>query len=310
MKKSRFSFACVLLLICSLLIPVPARAAEPLDIAHPCSMTLHYSKEGRIFPGLEIRIYRFAEFQSSDYFALTETFRNYPVKIHGVTSQKEWRDAANTLAAYIIADNIAPTETQVTDSNGTAVFTGLQTGLYLVQGVLGENAEGIYQFENFILFLPTPQSNGQQNYDLEAKPKGTFIPHPPKPEEETYQVVKLWKDAGIRTDRPDQIHVDILKNGAVHKTVKLDSGNNWSYSWKAEKDGSRWTVVEKDVPDPYTVVITRADNTFTITNSRPAPAGAPPQTGDTFLLLPWILGMSFSGMLLMVLGIWHKRKAQ
>lgn len=310
MKKSRFSFAYVLLLICTLLIPVPARAAEAVDISQSCTLTLHYSKEGVAFPDVRVQIYRIAEFVPNGDYTLTENFRNYPVKIHGITSQKEWRDAANTLAAYIVADGIQPTKTAITDASGTARFTDLQTGLYLIREVSGSNQKGTYQFENFILFLPTPQSDGQQNYHMEAKPKGSFTPHPVVPEQETYTVIKLWKDAGIRIDRPDHIYVDILKNGAVQETVRLHPGNNWSYSWKTEKDGSRWTVVEKNVPDPYSVVITKADNTFTITNSRPAPTGAPPKTGDTFLLVPWILVMSFSGLLLMALGIWHKRKAR
>ena len=314
MKKSLLYLTSVLLLICALILPTPAKAAEAVDISAVCSLTLHYSKEGTAFPGLPIRIYRVAEFTSADEYQLTEAFRDYPVQIHGITSQKEWRDLADTLIAYATADGLQPTLAAQTDSSGTVSFTGLQTGIYLIQGVSGSNDAGTCQFENYFLFLPTPQEDGQQNYQVESHPKGSFTPHPDdpdqpeKPEFTTYHVVKLWKDTGIRNLRPDSVTVDILKNGIPVQTVQLNARNNWSYSWNAEKNFDHWTVVEKDVPDEYTVVITAAHNTFTITNSRPAPAGTPPKTGDIFPLLPCIMIMSFSGLLLTALGIWRRRK--
>ena len=307
MKRSPFHLLIALFLICTLLLPISANALQNVDTSRSCTMTLHYTKNGYAFSGLEIQIYRIAEFRSENEYALTGDFQNYLVRIHEVFSQKEWRDIANTLAAYAEADKLQPTKTAVTDAEGTAAFTDLPTGLYLIRGISAENSSGSYEFENFILFLPTPDEHNRLNYDVVAKPKATFTP---KTEEDLeYRVVKLWKDQGNSLRRPDSVTVAILKDGVLWQEVTLNADNNWSYSWTAPDDNSKWTVVEKDVPNGYTVAVHAGENTFTITNSRPAPAGAPPKTGDTFPLLPYILLMSFSGLLLSMIGIWSKRKA-
>ena len=188
-----------------------------------------------------------------------------------------------------------------------AAFTQLQTGLYLILGASAENSSGTYEFENFMVFLPNSEENNRLNYDVVAKPKANFKP---KPEEEylEYRVIKLWKDLGNSLQRPQSVTVAISKDGVLQEEVTLHAGNNWSYFWRAPNDNSRWTVVEKNVPDGYSVIITASGTTFSITNSRPAPGGAPPQMGDAFPLMGYILLMSLSGLFLMMLGIWRKRK--
>ena len=222
-------------------------------------------------------------------------------------TQKEWRDAANTLAAYIDAGNVAATKKAKTDASGKVTFSNLQTGLYLVKGVRAETEEGTYTFENFCIFLPTP-TDGKQNYDVTAKPKCTFTPKEEEPELAEYKVVKLWKDSGSRSSRPRSVAVDILKDGKVWKSVVLDKDNQWSYSWSYEKDGSEWAVVEKDVPQRYTVVISRAEGVFSISNTAKSITEDVPKTGDTFALRPWLTTLSISGMLLMAIGIGRKRR--
>ena len=308
MRKYVLRSLILLFLLCITLQPLSVSAAEALDVSGNSSLELDYSSNGAGFRDLEIRVYRIAEFHADGNYALVPPFDQLPVKIHGITSQKEWRDAADTLTAYITAQQIPPTEQTRTDVHGKAYFPELQTGIYLVPGVSGENEDAIYRFENFCLFLPTPQSDGTYDYHVSAKPKGSVTPKPEEPEDTTYQVVKLWKDAGVRNLRPRSITVAILKNGVLQETVVLNAENNWSYSWTAPVGEDVWTVVELDVPDAYTVVITQSGTVFTITNTRPAPQGTPPKTGDTFAMESWLAVMSVSGILLTACGILQKRK--
>lgn len=311
MRKIAYRVLTMLILVCVALQPLSVYAAETVDVTKKCSLALEYSGKGTGFAGLEIRLFRIAEMYPDGNYALVAPFDALPVKIHGITSQKEWRDTANTLAAYIAAQQILPTETEVTDASGKAVFTDLQTGVWLVLGISAETEQEIYQFENFCVFLPRPQSDGSLDYDLQAKPKHSVTPKPDKPDvpkEVRYQVVKLWKDTGIRNQRPQSITVAILKNGKLQETVSLNPENSWTYSWLAPEGNDIWTVVETDVPEAYTVVIHTDGRNFTITNARSAPVGVPPKTGDTFALRPWLMTMSLSGILLMALGILQKRK--
>lgn len=300
MRKTMIRLMTVLLII--LMMPISALAAQEDD----CSLTLFYSKEGTAFPGLEIEIYRVAKILPDGDCELVDPFRVYPVKVNGITSQKEWRDTANTLAAYIAADGISPSYRAVTDDTGTARFPNVVSGLYLVRGITKNTEKGLCSFENFMIFLPTPQADGSFDHDVEAKPKGTFTPV--LPVEQEFKIVKLWKDSGYTSSRPLSIEVEIYKNGIFQETVILNRDNNWTYTWKAPAGNDEWTVVERNVPRGYKVVITTTGFVFTITNTRTAPPSAPPGTGDTFLLIPLLYVMCISGFLLVVLGIWHERK--
>jgi hypothetical protein len=66
-------------------------------------------------------------------------------------------------------------------------------------------------------------------------------------------------------------------------------------------------VVEKDVPEEYTVVISNTETCFVITNTRTAPPDDPPYTGDDISLGFWTGAMVVSGLLLVLTGIWRKR---
>lgn len=308
MRKLILRVLTILILLCMVCCPLSARAAGLVDVDRQCSLELEYSSNGTGFAGLDIQIYRIAEMYADGTYALAAPFNQIPVKIHGIRYQREWRDAANTLAAYIAAQQIPTTKKEKTNEAGKAMFTDLETGIYLVMGLSVKNETHTYQFENFCVFLPTPQSNGALKYDMAAKPKFSVTPNPEQPGEISYQVVKLWKDAGNEAGRPERVEVDILKNGVVQETVTLHAENNWTYSWTAPEGEDAWTVVEKNVPEGYSVVMTASGTAFSITNTRPAEEDEPPKTGDSFSLRFWLSAMSISGMMLMLCGTLPKRK--
>lgn len=285
--------------------PLSANAITPLETNRKCSLKVHFAKDDYRFSNLETRIYRVAEAHSDGTFDLIAPFSGSSVSIHGIKSQREWNDAAVTLLSYIVDRKIQPDHTALSNAQGTATFTDLQTGLYLVLGNTAENDIGIYTFEDFFVYLPTPLESEGFSYDMEARPKpGEFVP------KTEYTVNKLWKDSGYTSKRPKSVTVDIYKDAVLYETVILDSSNNWSYSWKTPEDSSKWTVAEKDVPDSYTVTISSSGSVFSITNSIKTTPGSPPKTGDTFPLWNYVIAMSISGFLLLILGIWHKRKSQ
>ena len=303
MKKKILSALCLLLMVCAFLQPHRVHALTPLEPERPSSLTLYYTQDGQAFPDLDIRIYRVAEAHPDGTFDLLEPFSEYPVNIHGITSQKEWQDVSSTLRTYITADQVAPTRVATTNEEGTAIFSDLKTGLYLVCGVLAENETGIYRFNDFMVYLPTPLEEGDFDYDMEAKPKCTqFVP------KKAYSVVKLWKDAGNEGSRPKSVTVDILKDGVVYDTVVLSADNNWSYVWSVPEDGSLWSVLEKNVPDDYKVTISENAAGFTITNTKPTHED-PPKTGDMTTLWHFAVCLCVSGFGLVLMGLWRGRKS-
>ncbi len=302
MRKHLLPF---LILLALLVLPLSVTAATPSEASVECSLKVHYVKEEYCFPDVETRIYRVAEVYSNGRFDLIAPFSGFYGDIHSVSSQREWKDLASTFLSHIVDSQFQPDFTSVSDAQGTAEFTKLPTGLYLVLGNTAETNTGIYTFEDFFVYLPTPVEGVGLVYDMEVHPKaGAFVP------KTEYTVKKLWEDAGNTSSRPKSVTVDIYKDSVLYETVVLDASNNWSYRWNTTEDASRWTVSEKSVPDRYTVTVNTTGNAFSIINSIKTTGDSLPQTGDSFPLFQYIMAMCLSGFLMLILGIWRKRRIQ
>ena len=281
-----------------LLLCVQVFAAESVDLERDCSLTLHYTQRDAALAGQEIALYRAGDVHENGTYVLTLA---YPVEIQGITSEAEWQEAAATLSAYLMADAVTPHYTATTGETGTVSFTGLTPGLYLIRGLSAAVPEGTCVFADFFLFLPRNES-GSYTYDVDANPKhASFVPTG-----EEYSVLKLWKDAGAAAERPGEVQVDILKDGVLAESVTLSAANDWRYSWSAPA-GHSFTVVERNVPQGYTVTVTENQTSFVITNTAP-PDTDNPQTGDSAPILLYILLLCLSGMALVILGIWALRR--
>ena len=299
MKKRILRLFCLALFFCTLFGCFSVQALEPLNPDREATLTLYYTKNDLCFSNLEIRIFRVAEAHPDGSFDLIPPYSGYPINIHGITSQTEWDEVADTLEAYIAAGQIPPTQTAYTDEPGTVHFSELQPGLYFVSEVSAAAEESVCVFRHFLIYLPTPQNDGSYLYDAEAKPKGDI--HIPPAE---YTVTKLWKDENHTTDRPSEISVGVYLDGVLQETLLLNSANNWTASWQVSGEQTgKWTVAELDIPEPYSVRIVERGSAFTIINTHPSNPETPPDTGDDFALLPWILTMCISGCLLLILGI-------
>lgn len=293
---------CLLGIILGLLLPAFTVSAAPLDTEAEASLTLHYQKDGNAFPDLQIGIYRVAKAFPDGSFQLIEPFSAYPVDIHGITKQEQWQQVATTLGAYIDAGQLKPYRQAPTDANGTVCFSQLETGLYFVGEVVADNATGTYIFNQFLVYLPTAQPDGSYIYNVEARPKCTsFVP------KTQYTVTKLWRDGG-KADRPKAVTVNIYADGVLLDTQVLNMENNWTYTWQVSGENySKWAVTEAAVPEGYKVSIRQNGTAFSIINTYQTTPNTP-QTGDSFTPLPWVLALCVSGVLLLILGIYGRRR--
>ena len=104
-----------------------------------CNLEITYSKSGKKFENLEVKIHRVAKLLNDDSFEKLDPYSSIPVSIYDVTSNKEWQETALTLESYINADKIEPYKIKKTSKNGVVKFSNIVTGLYLVIGVIAKN---------------------------------------------------------------------------------------------------------------------------------------------------------------------------
>lgn len=114
-------------------------------------------------------------------------------------------------------------------------------------------------------------------------------------EPQSLTVTKNWNDSGKQ--RPNEVTVQLLRDGAAVQTVTLSAQNGWSYTWHDLARGADWDVREVEVPAGYIPVYTREENVISITNTTGLI-----QTGQLNWPIPIL---TVGGLLLFLLG-WVK----
>lgn len=255
---------CVLLL--ATLYTPAALAAEGIAVSAPTSLTAHYQvtvdKVQRVLPDLPVQLYKVATVSSDAKFTLTDDFAKYQkdLALNNLDSNG-WKVLANTLSSFVSSDGLAPLREGKTNGQGTVTFDGLQTGLYLVTAPPCKLDDMTYLPQSFLVCLPNRNEAGQWMYDVKALPKGKVLTSTDR------MVQKVWKDDGQKAKRPEAITVQLMKDKTVFETVTLNEANGWRYLWEDLGADALWQIVEKDVPDGYTVQIEEQGSVFVITNT-------------------------------------------
>jgi hypothetical protein len=334
-------------------------AAEAIDTEKDVAMTIHCMYQGEPVEDVLFDIYCVGEISSSGEFVISEDFAQYAVNSFDLKNS-DWRMLAETLDGYAQRDHQLILMEGRTNEEGILKLPKegtLNPGVYLCEAHQKiEDDGGVYTIDPLLVSLPEVEEDGTTVYDADIYPK---INYTDLEEGKDFTVIKVWKDSetasgttgstaedteekdGQDTDtgRPSQIEVQLLKDGEIYDTVKLNAANNWRYTWTELDETAEWTAVEKKVPDGYTVETTLEDNNsrLVITNTEnpepteepqpsqtpkpgepsqtPQPSGKPsqdttssggklPQTGMLWWPIP---GLSLAGLVLFVIG-WLKHK--
>ena len=306
----------LLLFLCICIMPSHALAASTADAKEPISpekvssLSVKYSCEGIDFAELPVKLYKIADVAADFQYTLTDRFDESGLVLNGIQTVGEWNVIRSTLESFILANEVAHDFEVATDEGGYASFESLTTGLYLAVTVNAEIDGYIYSFDSALVSVPSLGSDGIWQYDVAVNAKPEVIPPIEGDDLLDFKVIKLWKgDSGLK-GRPKSIEIEIYRDGKLFETVKLSEENLWMYSWQAEKDGAVWQVVERNVPIGYTMTLEQREATFVVTNTRngePPDPTPPPQTGDSFNILWYIIIMFVSGSALVLLGGKRKR---
>ena len=255
--------------LCFSLLAVPAAAYERVDTTKEVSLELSYTDTEREFAvsGMELRIYKVFDMSDSVRFTITSDFQAYEddLSLEDMDAEK-WAALANTIAGYAARDQIQPLQTATTDEDGSVLFQGLTVGLYLVVGDPADFGSYTYTPTSFMITLP--YLNADDTWSYAPKANGKFArDHDSGSTTFTRTALKVWDDAGYEDSRPEEVTVQLLRNGEVYDTVTLNEGNNWKHRWYDLSARYQWQVVEDNVPDDYTVLVEQEGNTYVITNT-------------------------------------------
>lgn len=285
-----------------LALSVLPAVAELVDPAHEASISVFYNLEdGVSAEGAVFRFYRIASVDENGTYTLTDAFAGYPVEVNGLDS-RGWRYLAETLAAYVARDDIAPTIQGVIDSNSHMGIPedgkSLKTGLYLMLGDPLTVKNVTYIPEATLVSVPYAGIDNPWEYNVQVIPKYEMI----ETKTVSREVIKVWRDNNNVQNRPLLVKVQLLCNGEPYDTVQLSPTNNWSHTWTGLDASCDWRVVELEVPEGYTVVIDREGISFVVVNYSDTPEPPPPELPKTGLLWWPVPVLAVAGMTLFFAG--------
>ena len=243
-----------LLLLFPLLVSLRAAAAGGNSI------TLICCRDETVLTGMEWKLYRIGVRHDTAVEFVPE-LSGYSMDL-GDLSVKAVDTAAKTIESYVTAAGLAPVAQGQTDAAGSVTFGGLNNGLYLASGKTLQIGNTIYVPS--ALLMEINNSNTELDYDAYPKFYYTTLSE----ETKEYTVKKVWIDSeNANGQRPAELTVDLYKNGQLQESVVLNESNGWEYSWKTKDDGSEWTVAEREIPEPYAVMIDSNSTQFLIRNT-------------------------------------------
>ncbi len=297
MKKNKIWISLLFLGMISFLF-LPTTQAKEFNPEKKSSLTLFYEIEEVDTSDVSFSLYQVAYRKDSKTYEITKDFQKYPI----VLKEENFKDLAFTLEGYVFRDDIKPYQ-EAKVKNQKVTFSSLEPGVYLVIGTAKKEKGMIYTPESILVSLPNLEEDW--NYQVEANLKY-------ESREETDQklsktVLKIWKDEESK-DRPNQITVELLKDGEVVESVELSKENDWRYTFSELEANARYQVVEKEVEKGYTVWVSEEKNTYMITNlqeEKKESTGTLPNTGTTWIYAVLFLGM---GGIFLLLGLLTRKK--
>lgn len=310
-----------LMLMVLVMLPISAYAAGSIDPARDVELTLLYQDKDTPLAGAKFSVYQVATVDESGELTVTETFKDFNVDIQG-KDDAAWKELASTLEGYILRDGIQAADSGTTDQAGTLAFPTqgkkLAQGLYLVLGQRHTQDGYYYDTSPFMVMLPSQDTEANEwVYEVSVTPKQDASKIPDEPTTITRKVLKVWNDAGSEGARPQEVVVDLLKDGKVYDTVTLNAQNNWRHTWSELDESSTWTVAERELSN-YKVTVTQEGTTFVVTNTyssdvpvtpdEPTPDKKLPQTGVLWWPVPVLACAGLAFLVIGALGAKKKKR--
>ena len=284
-------FKAILLIILVLLLPVTAAAASV-----EATLRIQANWEGQSLPGIPVQLYQISAMDEKGNLIIRDAYARFSdlLDIQGAHAEK-WQTAALTLESYILESGCLPGGTALTDEQGMAEFSSLPAGLYLILGTKTRQNGWVYSTAPFFVLV-----SGDDSVTAQAKAER-------EPEQLSLKVIKFWFDEGHEEFRPEQIRVQLHRDGNIYEVITLPENGACEYTWEGLDALHHWSVTEEPMPG-YTGTMEQQGNVFILRNYYAAGEKPKlPQTGQLWWPVPVLTA---AGLFLMLLGLLRRKEKQ
>ena len=161
MKKIIYS---ILLIISILSINIIEVRAESIDPTRQSSLTVTYQYDNILLTDVDVSLYYLAGVDQEGSYSFVDEYQSIAFDTTNISSS-ELTVQADIIEKYILENNLQSLRVLKTDQNGTANFTTLVPGLYLVIVDSKEVDNYNYDASPTIINIPTLE-NGNYQYNV------------------------------------------------------------------------------------------------------------------------------------------------
>lgn len=147
---------------------------EAVDVNAASSLTMSYVINGAAVQGVKVHLYKVASVDMSCSFTMEPAFSGYAgADLNAIGSDAgKTGSAISALTAFISDHSVKETASVQSNADGSAAFSPLATGLYLIVTEKISRGSVTYTFQPSLISLPSRDDvNNAWNYDVSASPK-------------------------------------------------------------------------------------------------------------------------------------------
>lgn len=306
---------CVLSILGIIMFLVPIQA-NSVSTQQENIITIYYHNEDVPIVGAQFDVFHLGVVNESNSFTASDVFKDSNIDFR-ISNTSNWRDLAVTLEGYILRDNIDASFSGKTDEQGQLQFRvndDKEQDLYLIIGSRHTQDDCVYNASAVIICFDQENDSDDRPLELVIQPKFRILAANDSVESIDIKATKIWRDQGYETIRPEEITVQLLKNGIVFDDAVLSKDNDWTFAWENLDATASWHITEVDEND-YLVFISHDNNRFFVSNTYagqeiPLPDSTEPadpslpQSGQVWWPVPVLIILGF---LFLLLGSFCKR---
>lgn len=169
MIKKTISIVLILLFI---MIPA-AVSAEDIDMDRACTLKIVAGDDTSVAEKMEFNLYQIATLDTGTVYCMNDAYEELDIKFTTENADR-WEEYTQTLAKYVVDNDIEPSDYSSVDKSGAAKFPYildvLTPGIYLVTSEKMENDENGFDVEPFLVSLPV-YDDEEYIYDVVSSPK-------------------------------------------------------------------------------------------------------------------------------------------
>lgn len=246
---------------------IPIDSIGYIDTNRTGTLSIEHYYNDKPLSDVKFKIFRVADISKLGNLTLTKDYQKYPIDIESIKDYSKWPILSDTLATYIEVDKINADSISITNKNGRTEFANLKCGIYLVMVDKAKQNNHYISTKPFLVSIPSidPKEN-TWIYDIKIETKNEESDYEIQYDKINICVEKKWKN-NSNTIIPKSITVDLYKNDIIYDSVVLSEDNQWSYMWENLDRTYDWMIIERNVPDNYTVTYEKYGIETIITNT-------------------------------------------